>query len=392
MNKKTLALMIAGTVLLTACVDEKTTDNTNTATAPVSTVSKEDAIAVVNGKYISKASLTALENDIAQRGQGQTFPQDKLLEELVQRELLIQDAVLKKLDTTDEFTNRLETIKSSLLSQAAIQNHLKSNPITDADLEAEYNKNIADAGTEYKARHILLKTEEEAKKIIAELNKGADFAKLAKIKSTGPSGPQGGDLGWFSGGQMVAPFSEAAIALEDGKYTTEPVKTQFGWHIILKEGSRAQTPPPFESVKEQLRPMLQRKKMQTYMESLHQQAKVEILLPAEEEQQKTEPAKAPKQTKAPTGEKPAETPLETSKPASDESKSVSDEAKKSADKVTTDVKTEATKTTEQAKDAAVDNAEKTIETIIEKAKEVANEKASKTSDTATKTLEALKNK
>ncbi len=385
MNIQTLTLIVASTVFLTACVDEKNTDKSSAT--PVSTVAKEDAVAIVNGKYISKASLAALEKDITQRGQGQSFPQEKLIEELVQRELLIQDAVQKKLDQTDEYAARLDTIKSSLLSQAAIQNHLTSNPIADADLEAEYNKNVADAGTEYKARHILLKTEEDAKAVIAELDKGADFAKLAKTKSTGPSGPQGGDLGWFSGSQMVAPFSEAAIALEDGKYTTEPVKTQFGWHVILKEGSRAQTPPPFESVKEQLRPMLQRKRMQSFMDSLRQAAKIEILLPTAEEKQKAiDAAKASEKTETPaTSEKPAE----TANPAADESKTVVDEVKPAADKAVTEVKAE---TTEQAKDAVVEKTDKTIEKIIEKAKDVAKEEVTKTSDTATKTLEALKNK
>lgn len=376
MNKKTLPLILAGAVFLTACLEDKTTGGT---TASATKVSKEDAIAIVNGQYISKASLTELENDIAQRGQGQSFPQEKLIEELVQRELLVQDAIQKKLDQNEAFANRLVTIKNSLLSQAAIQNHLESSPISDADIEAEYNANIADAGTEYKARHILLKTEEEAKKIIAELNKGADFAALAKTKSTGPSGPQGGDLGWFTGGQMVPPFSEAAIALEDGKYTTEPVKTQFGWHVILKEGSRAQTPPPFESIKEQLRPMLQRKKMQSYLDSLRQAAKIELLLPTAEEQQKAKEA----EKSAKTNEAPTSTVKQEATPAANES-APAEEAKSAVKETVVEAKPETAK--------ADESAEKTIETIIEKAKESANEKVIETSNTATKTLEALKNK
>jgi len=279
MKKRIIPLiLIAGTTLLTACNDENTKNSGN----PTVTVSKEDAIAVVNGQYISKASLTALESEVAQRGKGQSFPKEKLIEELVQRELLIQDAEKKQLDKSADFTQRLTTIRNSLLSQEAVQNFIKSNPITDTDLEAEYKKKVAVSGTEYKARHILVKTEEDAKKIIEELNAGADFIELAKNKSTGPSGPKGGDLGWFTADRMVPPFSEAAIALEDGKYTTTPVKTQFGWHVILKEGSRAQTPPPFESVKEQLRPMLQRQKMMDFMKTLRDKAKVEILLPAAE--------------------------------------------------------------------------------------------------------------
>ncbi len=277
MNKKLIPLAIAGTLLLAACNEQQKTAGNSTAP-----ISKEDAIAVVNGKYISKASLKQLEDDIAQRGRGQVFPKEKLIEELIQRELLIQEAIKNKLDKTAEFSERLTTIKNSLLSQAMIQHHLKTNPVTDAELEAAYNKNIATTGTEYKARHILVKTEDEAKKIIAELDKGADFSELAKSKSTGPSGAKGGDLGWFAAGQMVAPFSEAVIALEDNKFTSTPVKTQFGYHVILREGSRSQNPPPFESVKEQILPMLQRKNMQAFMDSMRQQAKVEVLLPKPE--------------------------------------------------------------------------------------------------------------
>jgi len=276
MNKKFIPLfLLAGSTLLTACNEQKTTSS---AAAPVA-VAKEDAVAVVNGTYISKESLTKLENEIAQRKQGQSFPKEKLLEELIQRELLVQEAVQKQLDKTAEYTKQLDTVKSTLLTQAAVQNFLKSSPVTDADLEAEYNKNVAASGNEYKARHILLKSEDVAKQIITELSAGADFAELAKAKSTGPSGPQGGDLGWFAAGQMVAPFSEAVIALEDNKFTLEPVQTQFGYHVILREGSRSQTPPPFESIKEQIRPMLQRQKLQEFLTGLRTKAKVEILLP-----------------------------------------------------------------------------------------------------------------
>ncbi len=270
MNKKLIPVILVSTTLLSGCFEEKTKKTTPT-------VSKEDAVAVVNGTYISKKSLQTLENEIAQRSHGQKFPKEQLVEELIQRELLVQDAVQKHLDKTPEFVERMATVKSSLLSQEDIQNYLKSNPVTDEEIKAEYDAKMANAGTEYKARHILVKTEDEAKELIEELSQGADFVVLAKTKSTGPSAPQGGDLGWFTADRMVTPFSEAVIALENGKFTTEPVETQFGWHVILREDSRSQTPPPFEAVKEQIRPMLQRKKIQTMMENLRKQAKVEIL-------------------------------------------------------------------------------------------------------------------
>ena len=291
MNKKIIPLILAGTAALTACKEGQLSSAGGSSDTLATVVSKEDAIASVNGKYISKKALETLEKEISQRSRGQSFPKEKLVDELVQRELLIQDAVSKQLEKTPDFAEKIATIKKSLLSQAAIQEYLKANPVTDEELKAEYDKNVGKSGEEYKARHILVKTEDEAKKIIAKLAKGADFAKLAEKESTGPSGPKGGDLGWFASGQMVPPFSEAVIALKDKEFTKEPVKTQFGWHVILREEARAQTPPPFETVKEQISPMLQRKKMQTYLDGLRAKAQVDIF--AEPAAPATPPTAAP---------------------------------------------------------------------------------------------------
>lgn len=281
MNKKLIPFLLAGTTLIAGC--DQLGQKSVSTTAPV--VNKEDAIAVVNGQYISKATLTSLENEIAERSHGQTFPKEKLIEELIRRELLVQDALHKQLDKSPEFLEKMELARRSLLSQAALQDFLKSSPVTDEEIKAEYEKNVGGENSlEFKARHILVKTEEEAKKLIEELKNGADFAELAKKHSTGPSGPQGGDLGWFIANQMVPPFSEAVIALENGKYTTEPVETKFGWHVILREDSRPQTVPPLSAVKEQLLPFLQRQKIQDMMETLRSQAQVEILIPIAEEQ------------------------------------------------------------------------------------------------------------
>ena len=297
MKKYLIPVLFASTTLLTGCLEQQSSSSANLA----SIVKKEDAVAAVNGKYISKKELDTLKQEIARRSQGQQFPEKQLVEELVQRELLVQDALNKKLDQSPEFIEKINTVRNSLLSQMAIQDYIKSHPVTEAELKAEYEAQVGSGGTEYKARHILLKTEEDAKKVIAELDKGADFVKLAKSKSTGPSGPQGGDLGWFTADRMVAPFSEAVAKLEDGQYTKEPVKTQFGWHVILREESRKQTPPPFEAVKEQLKPIVQRKKIRTMLDNLKNQAKVEILLPSEAEkapaESKVEQAEAVQEAK-----------------------------------------------------------------------------------------------
>lgn len=296
MKNKLIPLLVAGTALIAGCNQEKAADTGSTSAPAVTapTINKADAVAVVNGQYISKSTLETLEKEIAERGHGQTFPKDKLVEELVQRELLVQDAIQKQLDKSPEYITQLEAAKKALLTQAGLQNFIKANPVTDEEIKAEYESKIAaEKGTEYKARHILVKTEAEAKKLIAELDKGADFAKLANKNSLDAKESQnGGDLGWFSAAQMVAPFSEAVAALEKGKYTKEPVKTQFGYHVILKEDSRPITPPPLEAVKEQLTPFLQRKKVQSMIETLRNQAKVEILVPLTEEKPTTEAAPA----------------------------------------------------------------------------------------------------
>ena len=285
MKKKIIPLLVVGTALIAGCDQKATSESTPT-------IAKSDAVAVVNGQYIAKSTLADLEKEIAERGHGQTFPKEKLIEELIQRELLVQDAIQKKLDKSPEVIAQLDSAKKTLLTQADVQNFIKANPVTDAEIKAEYDSKVAgENGTEYKARHILVKTEAEAKKLISELDKGADFAKLANKNSLDAKESQnGGDLGWFVAGQMVAPFSEAVAKLEKGKYTKTPVQTQFGWHVILREDSRKQTPPPLDSVKEQLIPYLQRKKVQTMVETMRKQAKVEILVPLTDETPKKEPA------------------------------------------------------------------------------------------------------
>ena len=278
MNKKLIPILIAGTAVLAGC-DHRPAG----VTAPA--VKKEDAIASVNGQYISKKTLEDLEKDIAERSHGQSpaFPKEKLVEELIQRELLVQDAVQKKLDQTPETIAQLDAARKALLTQASLQNYLKTNPVTDEEVKKEYDSKVGGANSvEYKASHILVKTEDEAKKLIAEIDKGGKFDKLANKNSLDAKESQnGGQLGWFSPSQMVVPFSEAVAKLEKGKYTKTPVKTQFGYHIILLEDSRKQNPPPLEAVKEQLTPMLQRQKVQTMVENLRKQAKVEVLLPKE---------------------------------------------------------------------------------------------------------------
>ena len=337
MKIKLFPLLIAG-LALTGC-DQKSATTTSatpaSVPAPIATapaVNKADAIAVVNGQYIPKAALEELERDIAQRSHGQTFPKEKLVDELIQRELLIQDAVQKKLDQAPEFVARLADARKALLSQSDLQNFIASNPVTDEDVKKEYDSKVAaEKGIEYKARHILVKTEAEAKKIITDLEKSkdsaAEFTKFAnKLSLDGKEAQNGGDLGWFLAGQMVAPFSDAVAALEDGKYTKTPVQTQFGYHVILREESRPQTPPPLEAVKDQLTPFLQRQKIEAMLKGLRTAAKVEILVPLTEEKPAVETAPATIESVQPTAAEPL-APAATEEPVAAESVTPAETAK-----------------------------------------------------------------
>ncbi len=179
MYKKLTPLFVISALALYGC-DQRTSG----VSSPV--VKKEDAIASVNGQYISKKTLEDLEKDIKERSHGQApaFPKDKLVEELIQRELLVQDAMKKNLDKDPETVAQLDAARKALLTQANLQSYLKANPITDADIKKEYESKVGGANSmEYKASHILVKTEDEAKKLIAELDKGAKFDKLANKHS-----------------------------------------------------------------------------------------------------------------------------------------------------------------------------------------------------------------
>ncbi len=233
-------------------------------------------VATVNGNNITQNELDIY---IKQRqmkgGAGQDEESDAALKELITLEVMSQEAVSLGLDRNPATVANLEQLRRSALAGAAIQNWMQSNPVSDEAIKEAYDTQVAATGKEYKARHILLETEDDAKQVIGMLDGGQDFSELAKEKSTGPSGPSGGDLGWFSAGQMVPEFSAATAELEPGSYTKTPVKTQFGWHVILLEDVRDSTPPPFDDVKERIRMVLANRSLQEHIAALRQAASIE---------------------------------------------------------------------------------------------------------------------
>ncbi|KPK39393.1 MAG: hypothetical protein AMJ69_05725 [Gammaproteobacteria bacterium SG8_47] len=236
----------------------------------------EEALATVNGKAITQLTFDTYSK---LRGSKAQDPKnrDAVVNELISRELMYQEALKQGLEKDQELQMQLELQRQELLIGALVRKEIGENPPSEAELQEAYNEAVKNAGgKEFKARHILVKTEDEAKAAIAELKKGGDFAELAKKLSTGPSGPNGGDLGWFSAKQMVPEFSEAVAKLEKGKYTDAPVKTQFGWHVILLEDTRDIQPPAFDDVKDQVRKAVQNQKLMAYIEQLRSRAKISV--------------------------------------------------------------------------------------------------------------------
>ncbi len=230
-----------------------------------------ETVKTVNGVDIDSSVVDAYIQSRAQQPAAQV-PEDQraiMLDELTDLYLITTQERAKDLAKDPKVIAQAELQYRGLLAQATAADFLEQNPATDEEIQAEYAKQVGQqSNKQYKARHILVETQNEANEIIAELDKGADFAELATERSTGPSGPQGGDLGWFSPEQMVPPFSEAVSNLEDEAYSKEPVQTQFGWHVILREGSRDNEPPPLDSVRDSVKQSVEQQKLQNFIESL----------------------------------------------------------------------------------------------------------------------------
>ncbi len=236
----------------------------------------EEVVATVNGKPISQRVYEIYLKKLQSQQPQLAGNRELIIQDLVNRELLYQDALKKGLEKDKDVVFALDQIRKNTLIQANVGKFTQDHPITDADLKKEYDENIAKLDmNEYKARHVLLKTEDEAKAVIKELDNGAVFVDVANAKTIEPNS-NGGDLGWFKPQQMVTEFSEAVAKLKKGEYTKTPVKSQFGWHVILLEDTRKATPPKFEDVKQQLRAMMRNQQLQDYITNLRKTAKIDI--------------------------------------------------------------------------------------------------------------------
>ncbi|MFT7117384.1 MAG: peptidyl-prolyl cis-trans isomerase C [Rhodoferax sp.] len=235
-------------------------------------------VAIVNGKAVPAARVEALALQITRSGRPVTPEmQGQLKDEVIAREIFIQEAQKQGLDITDDFKSQIELARQSILIRELFANYQKTNPVTDADIQAEFDKFASsNSGKEYKARHILVEKEAEAKTIISQLKKGGKFEEIAKKASKDPgSGANGGDLDWAGAANYVPEFSAALTSLTKGKMTETPVKTQFGYHIIRLDDVRDAQLPKFEDVKPQIAQQLQQQKMVKFQEDLRAKAKVE---------------------------------------------------------------------------------------------------------------------
>ena len=233
--------------------------------------------AIVNGKAIPKARVDEFVAALAAQGRPDSPElRTAVRDELIAREIFVQEAERKGLARSADVQKQLESMRQDLLIRAVIRDYLKNNPVTDAEIKVEYDKLAGQAGErEYKARHILVESEAEAKAIIEQLRKGAKFEELAKKSKDPGSAANGGDLDWNSASTFVKPFSEAMVRLDKGKYTEIPIQTQFGWHVIRLDDVRDAKPPPLEQVKPQIQQELERRKIQQLQQDLRAKAKVQ---------------------------------------------------------------------------------------------------------------------
>lgn len=252
----------------------------STALFGTSAVAQEKTqVATVNGQPVTQEQLFAYARITAPQAnlQDQNV-RTQLLQAFLGRELMYQEALKQKIDQQPGVQAALEETRHALLAQAYVSRLIQEKPVTEAMAHEVYDKQIAtQKGVEYHARHILVPNEDDAKGAINRLRKGEDFAKLAQSVSKDSSATRGGDLGWLSPEKMPPAFAEALTQLKPGKYTTAPVKTDYGWHVVYMEANRPSQPPPFEAVRDQLMKAMQDQIVNQHLGELQKRAKIDLI-------------------------------------------------------------------------------------------------------------------
>ncbi len=265
-NRYLIAGLTATLLTLSACAKNSPPNAGNKA-----------PVATVNGKALNADAFEIYVAAVTRKPASEATPEVRaqVLDQFIAMQLAADLAIKNGMDKTSDVSSQLTLARLNVLSEAALKKYMDAHPNTDAEVKAEYDTQVAAMGRQYHARHILVESKAAADSIIEKLKAGGDFAKLAEKESSDGSAKQGGDLGWFSLSSMVPEFGKALAALDKGKYTQEPVKTQYGWHIIKLEDLRSPEAPAFEQVQEQVKGFVQRKKLQAYLEELRKTAKIE---------------------------------------------------------------------------------------------------------------------
>jgi peptidyl-prolyl cis-trans isomerase C len=278
MRTSRFLIVLAAAGMLAACT-KPAGDAAKPADAAAAKKATVTTVATVNGQKLSSELFDTFLQAVMGANPQHEAPTDQqkaeMLDQLINMSLAAQAAEKEGLQKDPKVTARLDLLHMQILAEAASEKHIKAHPVSESELKAEYDAQVAAMPKEYKARHILVDKKETADSIIRELKAGGDFAKLAAAESKDSSGKNGGDLGWFAPSTMVKPFADAVAALEKGKFTEQPVQSQFGWHVILLEDTRTAEAPPFEQVKQQVEMFVQRKKLQEYLDGLRKTAKIQ---------------------------------------------------------------------------------------------------------------------
>src|SRR5688500_7307843 len=269
----TTARLFAALALFAACACSREGAGTNTAALGSARV------AVVNGKPIPESVLLFYTRATERQDYADLSAADRerVLNDVIGLELLAQQAEKEGLTASRTLAAQIELQRLQALARAMAAEHIKNNPPTDADLQAIYEENLPRlAGEQYKLRHILVTSKADADTIIAQLNQGADFIALAQAHADGPTGPNGGDLGWLTADSIPPAFAEAVRAMTVGSYSQAPVQTDSGYHVILLEEMQRQEPPPLEDLRDDLSSAAERKRLDDYIKMLKESATVEI--------------------------------------------------------------------------------------------------------------------
>ncbi|CAN5251741.1 peptidylprolyl isomerase [soil metagenome] len=236
-------------------------------------------IATVNGKPVTKASVDLLIGQVVKTGQQQRTPEleAQVKDEVVLRTIFMQEAEKRGIPQSADFKAQMDLARQSILIRELFADYAKKNPVAEPEARAEYEKfKTTNSGAEFRARHILVEKEDDAKALIAQLKAGAKFEELATKNSKDPgSAANGGDLDWANGNSYVPEFSAALAKLKKGEMTMEPVKTQFGYHIIRLEDTRDATFPAFDDVKPQIMQRLNQQKLAAFQQELKEKAKTD---------------------------------------------------------------------------------------------------------------------